>query len=287
MRLAASTSRVSFSMLTSRRRTRSRRAGGEGVAVRGGAGEAFGQGFEVELALLARLQQGFDRDDVGFHVAQGAEVVLVGVFFEGGEAFGGLVDALGEGVEWRFDAWFEGDAGDNLFDVREVFVEFIGFFAHLNEAFVGFVDFAEGVDKGVGDTVEERIAFRDAASRRTYPHVRIPVLGLEEDGYDSGAAENRVKRDAFEETVEGMGSAGHEIGAEAVTADVFEGVFVGQRGDGTLRIVSEERFIEEDEVGEASADIGGGLLEGFEVRLQSRGLARHRRTAFDTDIRVW
>ncbi len=58
-----------------------RGGGGEGVAVGDGFGEVFGESFEVELFLLAGFEERFHGDDVGFHVPQRAEVVLIGVFF--------------------------------------------------------------------------------------------------------------------------------------------------------------------------------------------------------------
>ena len=181
-----------------------RGCGGEGVAVGDGFCEVLGKGFEVELFLLARLEQGFDAEDVGFHVAERAEVVLVCVFFKARQALGGLVDALGEGVQWRFGPGFEsdethelggevcvvglevcfaaGDAGDDFLDLREVFVEFICFFADVDEALIWLVDFGESVDEGIGDAVEKTVAFRHAPARGVQAHMRVPVGGFEEDG---------------------------------------------------------------------------------------------------------
>ena len=53
--------------------------------------------------------------------------------------------------------------------MAEVFVEFVGFFAHFDEAFVGFVDFAECVDKGVGEVVEDTAALVTDAAASTGP----------------------------------------------------------------------------------------------------------------------
>ena len=55
--------------------------GGEGVAVVGGFVEVFREAFVVELFLLAGFEEGFEGGGVGFHVAEAAEVVLIGVFF--------------------------------------------------------------------------------------------------------------------------------------------------------------------------------------------------------------
>jgi len=55
-----------------------------------------------------------------------------------------------------------------------------------------------------------------------------------------------------------------EIGAESIAADVFHLVFVGEGRNCTCWIFFGEGLVEEDEIGEASADGGGGLLEGGE-----------------------
>ena len=63
---------------------------------------------------------------------------------------GGEVGVVGFEV-----AFAAGEARDDLFDVAEVFVEFVGFFADFDEAFVGLVHLAEGVDECVGEVVED------------------------------------------------------------------------------------------------------------------------------------
>jgi hypothetical protein len=73
-----------------------------------------------------------------------------------------------------------------------------------------------------------------------------------------------VERQADEEALEGVCAAGGKVGAEAVAADVLHALLVGQRGDGGGGKVAGELLVEEDEVGEASADGGGGALEGGE-----------------------
>lgn len=75
--------------------------------------------------------------------------------------------------------------------------------------------------------------------------------------------------EAFKEATERVGSTGGEVGAKAVTTDVFEFVFVGQGRNGALGVIFGKRFVEEDEVSEAAAYAEDGSLEGFEVRLNS------------------
>lgn len=99
-------------------------------------------------------------------------------------------------------------------------------------------------------------------------------------------------REAFEKAVKRMGAPGGEVGAKAVTADIFEFMFVGQGRNGALGVIFGKRFVEEDEVSEAAAYAEGGSLEGFEVRLNNRGLAggccrQSPRTVGGINVRVW
>jgi hypothetical protein len=73
-----------------------------------------------------------------------------------------------------------------------------------------------------------------------------------------------VEGEACEETIKRVGPTLGEIGAESIAADVFHLVFVGKRRNCTCWIFFGEGLVEEDEIGEASADGGGGLLEGGE-----------------------
>lgn len=176
----------------------------EGVAVVGGSVEDVGQAFEVELFLLAGFEQGFQGAGVGFHVAETAEVVLIRVFLEALQPFRRGLYALGESVDGALDFRFQGDElqelvrevvviglqvafpsrdpSDDLLDVTEVFVELVGFFAHLDEAFIGFVDLVEDVDEGVGEVVEDAVALVDgvATAGRVVPHVGVEVCAFEE-----------------------------------------------------------------------------------------------------------
>lgn len=66
-----------------------------------------------------------------------------------------------------------------------------------------------------------------------------------------------MQSESFEKAVEGVSSSFGEVGTKAVTSDVFHFVLVGQRGDGALWILERELFVEEDEIGETTADLGG------------------------------
>ncbi len=101
----------------------------------------------------------------------------------------------------------------------------------------------------------------------------IPVAGLEEVHEERRPPEFRVESEAFEKAVKGMSPSLGEVWAEAITADVLHLVLVGQRGNGALWILEGELFVEEDKVGEAAADFGGGFGKRFEVRLIGRILA--------------
>jgi hypothetical protein len=73
-----------------------------------------------------------------------------------------------------------------------------------------------------------------------------------------------------------------EIGSEAVAADVFHFVFVGEGRDGALGEFFGELFPEEDEVCEAAADGEFGALEGLEVGLA--GLLGWEVGGWDVDV---
>ena len=70
-----------------------------------------------------------------------------------------------------------------------------------------------------------------------------------------------------EESLKGIGSTIHKVGSESIAADIFHFVFVGEGRNCTCWVFFGEGLVEKDEVGEASADGGGGLLEGGEVCL--------------------
>ena len=76
-----------------------------------------------------------------------------------------------------------------------------------------------------------------------------------------------MERQTSNESVEGVGAALCEVGAEAVAAHVFHFVFVRERGDGMGGELLAKGLVEEDKVGEASADAEGGLFEGCEIAL--------------------
>lgn len=59
-----------------------------------------------------------------------------------------------------------------------------------------------------------------------------------------------------------------EIGAEAVTTDVFHLVFVWEWRNCTGRVFSVKCFIKKDKVCEATAHVETGPRKGSEVRLQ-------------------
>jgi hypothetical protein len=70
-----------------------------------------------------------------------------------------------------------------------------------------------------------------------------------------------VECKACEETMERVGPALGEVGAESIAADVFHFVFVGEGRYCTCWIFFGEGLVKEDEIREASANGGGGLLE--------------------------
>lgn len=72
---------------------------------------------------------------------------------------------------------------------------------------------------------------------------------------------------ATEKAVEAVCASGCKIIAEAVAVHIHAAVLVWERWDGALWVLIAEGFVKEDEVGEAAADGGGGLLEGREVCL--------------------
>ena len=76
-----------------------------------------------------------------------------------------------------------------------------------------------------------------------------------------------MEGEAFEETVQGVGTAVGEVWTEAVASDVFHFVLVWEWGNGALGVFAAEVFVEEHEVCEASADLASGFLEGCEVSL--------------------
>jgi hypothetical protein len=295
---------------------RIRVGGGEDVALRRGLLEVVRQALEVELFLLAGFEQGFDGRDVRIHIAQGAEVVLVGVVFERFPTAGCFFDGGREGLEGGFDGGFErgefanvggevgvvgfevclaaGDTGDEFFDVGEVFVEFVGALGDFDEASIGFVDFGEGVEHGVGDGVEEGSGGgRGAAANGpgfagacvgaagAEAHLSVPVRGFEEEEENSGAAEDRVEGAAVDEAVERPGTALGEVCTEAVASDVGHIVFLGKRRDGAGGKVAVEGVAEEKKVCESPSDgevffrkrleVGLRDLLASEIRVEREG----------------
>ena len=81
-------------------------------------------------------------------------------------------------------------------------------------------------------------------------------MALQEAVKDRRAAEGRVEGQAGEEALEGVCSSEHEVRAEAVPADVFHALLVGEGRNGSGGEVFGELFPEEDKVGEAAADGG-------------------------------
>lgn len=191
----------------------------EGVALRGGLVEVLGELFVVKLLLLPRAEEVLEREGVGLHVAQGAEVVLVGDVAQGVQVRGGVLDGGGEGVDLGLDAGLEGDellellrevlevrfeiglaaddAGDNLFNVAQVLVELVALVFDFDEAPVRLVQLSEGVDEGVCEVVEDaaRVAGvgGEAGAGAAAAHGRVPVGALEEAVQDGCPAKDRVQ----------------------------------------------------------------------------------------------
>lgn len=191
----------------------------EGVALRGGLVEVLGELFVVELLLLPRAEEVLEREGVGLHVAQGAEVVLVGDVAQGVQVRGGVLDGGGEGVDLGLDAGLEGDellellrevlevrfeiglaaddAGDNLFNVAQVLVELVALVFDFDEAPVWLVQLGEGVDEGVCEVVKDaaRVAGvgGEAGAGAAAAHGRVPVGALEEAVQDGCPAEDGVQ----------------------------------------------------------------------------------------------
>lgn len=74
---------------------------------------------------------------------------------------------------------------------------------------------------------------------------------------------------SLQESIEGMCTARCEVLSEAVASNVGHVVFVGQGWNGALGIFALECFVEEDEIGEATAHVGMRRLERFEIGLRS------------------
>lgn len=89
----------------------------------------------------------------------------------------------------------------------------------------------------------------------------IPITRLQESHEQRRATKFGMQSETFEKAVEGVSSSLGEVRTEAVTSDVFHFVLVGQWGDGALWILERELFIKEDEIGKATADVGGGFGE--------------------------
>lgn len=67
--------------------------------------------------------------------------------------------------------------------------------------------------------------------------------------------------------MQGVCSSLGEVRAEAIAANVFHFVFVGEWGDRTLRVLSGKVFVKKDEVGETTADSDSGFGEGGKIGL--------------------
>ena len=76
-----------------------------------------------------------------------------------------------------------------------------------------------------------------------------------------------MQGETLEETLQGVGPTAGEVGAEAVAADIFHALLVGEGRDGTCRVVLGEGLREEEEIGEAATRGEGGFLEGGKCRL--------------------
>lgn len=59
-----------------------------------------------------------------------------------------------------------------------------------------------------------------------------------------------------------------EVGTEAISTHVFHALFVGDGWNSARWVVLAESLVEKSEVGEASAHLGGWLLEGGEGGLR-------------------
>ena len=68
--------------------------------------------------------------------------------------------------------------------------------------------------------------------------------------------------------MEGMSPSLGEVGAEAVTTDVFHLVFVREGRNRAGRVFSVKCFVKKDKVCEATAYVETGPRKGSEVRLQ-------------------
>ena len=82
--------------------------------------------------------------------------------------------------------------------------------------------------------------------------------------------EDGVQGEAAEEALETVGPAGGEVGSEAVPADVLHALFVWEGRHSRRGIVFTERFVQEDEVGEAAADGGSLFVKGREGGLNGQ-----------------
>jgi hypothetical protein len=98
--------------------------------------------------------------------------------------------------------------------------------------------------------------------------LRIPIGGLEEEDKDCSAAENGMKCEAFDESVERPCPPLRELGAESVASHVCHVILLRKGGNRAGGILAVERLTEEYKVCEASANRKVGLLERFEVCLE-------------------
>jgi hypothetical protein len=150
-----------------------------------------------------------------------------------------------------------GNPSNNLLDMSKVIIKLIALLLDLKEPTIRAMQLRKSIDKGISKVIKyprrSRITSR-ATSRTTTAHGSIPVGALEERMQDRSAAQCRVERESVQEALEGVGATGGKVRAEAVAADIFHALLVGQRGYGSGGILAGELFVEEYEVCEATAD---------------------------------
>lgn len=152
-----------------------------------------------------------------------------------------------------------GNPSNNLLNMSKVIIKLIALLLDLKEPTIRAMQLRKSIDERISKVIKHprrsRIT-RRARSRTTTAHGSIPVRALEERMQDRSAAQRRMERQSVQEALEGVGAAGGKVRAEAVAADIFHALLVGQRGHGSGGIVAGELFVEEYEVCEAAADGG-------------------------------
>ena len=84
--------------------------------------------------------------------------------------------------------------------------------------------------------------------------MRVPVCSLKEEDENRGAAEDRMKGEALEESVERPGTALRELRAESIATDVCHIVLLRKWRNGAGWILAVEGLAEEHKICEASAN---------------------------------